>query len=53
MLLRHSLQLETEAVAIETAVKKVLSSGARTKDIAHGAAAIGTVEMTDRVLNAL
>lgn len=53
MLLRHSLQMETEASAIEASVKKVLASGARTKDIAHGAASIGTVEMTDRVLAAL
>ena len=53
MLLRHSLRLETEAAAIEAAVKKVLASGARTKDIAHGQPAIGTIEMTDRVLAAL
>ncbi|MGN6545299.1 MAG: 3-isopropylmalate dehydrogenase [Aureliella sp.] len=50
MLLRHSLKLEKEAQAIETAVKEVLASGARTRDIARGAAAIGTVEMTDRVI---
>ncbi len=53
MLLRHSLQMETEASAIEAAVKKVLASGARTKDIAHGGPSIGTIEMTDRVLAAL
>ncbi len=53
MLLRHSLQMDTEASAIEAAVKKVLASGARTKDIAHGGPAIGTIEMTDRVLSAL
>jgi 3-isopropylmalate dehydrogenase len=53
MLLRHSLQLETEAAAIETAVKQVLASGARTKDIARGQTAIGTKEMTDRVIAAL
>jgi 3-isopropylmalate dehydrogenase len=50
MLLRHSLKLDKEAEAIETAVKEVLASGARTRDIARGAAAIGTVEMTDRVI---
>ena len=50
MLLRHSLRLETEAQAIETAVKDVLASGARTRDIARGGASIGTVEMTDRVI---
>ncbi|MCC6511356.1 MAG: 3-isopropylmalate dehydrogenase, partial [Pirellulaceae bacterium] len=53
MLLRHSLALETEASAIEKAVQAVLASGARTKDIAHGGSAIGTVEMTDRVIQAL
>ncbi len=53
MLLRHSLKLETEAVAIETAVKKVLASGVRTKDIAHGKPSVGTIEMTDHVLAAL
>lgn len=53
MLLRHSLQLESEASAIESAVKQVLASGARTKDIARGGAAIGTEEMTDRVIAAL
>jgi 3-isopropylmalate dehydrogenase len=46
MLLRHSLKLETEAAAIEHAVEKVLSSGARTKDIARpGEAALSTQEM--------
>jgi 3-isopropylmalate dehydrogenase len=50
MLLRHSLGLESEAQAIEGAVKEVLASGARTRDIARGAAAIGTVEMADRVI---
>ena len=53
MLLRHSLHLEAEAVAIEMAVKRVLASGARTKDIASGGASIGTKEMTDRVISAL
>ncbi len=53
MLLRHSLGLEQEAAAIEEAVKKVLASGARTKDIAQGGPAIGTIEMTDRVLEFL
>jgi 3-isopropylmalate dehydrogenase len=53
MLLRHSLKLEAEAVAIENAVKQVLASGARTRDIAQGGASIGTVEMTDRVISAL
>lgn len=53
MLLRHSLKLETEASAIELAVKRVLASGARTKDIARGGPALQTREMTDRVLIAI
>lgn len=53
MLLRHSLKLESEAAAIEAAVKKVLASGARTKDIARGQTSISTQEMTDRVIAAL
>ncbi|MGN6134691.1 MAG: 3-isopropylmalate dehydrogenase, partial [Aureliella sp.] len=53
MLLRHSLQLEQEAAAVEAAVKQVLASGARTKDIAGGGPSIGTQEMADRVIAAL
>jgi 3-isopropylmalate dehydrogenase len=53
MLLRHSLGLDQEAAAIEAAVKQVLAAGHRTKDIARGAAAIGTRAMADRVLEAL
>ena len=54
MMLRHSLQLEQEAAAIETAVQKVLDSGLRTKDIApRGGASIGTVDMGQAVLTAL
>ena len=34
MLLRYSLQLETEATALEAAVEQVLADGARTADIA-------------------
>ncbi|MBT4866292.1 MAG: 3-isopropylmalate dehydrogenase [Planctomycetaceae bacterium] len=53
MLLRHSLQLEDEAVLIESAVDAVLESGARTADIAAGGPSIGTAEMGDRVIAAL
>lgn len=53
MMLRHSLQLESEAAAIESAVKSVLASGARTKDIAAGGPSIGTKDMTDRVIAAI
>jgi 3-isopropylmalate dehydrogenase len=42
LLLRHSLQLETEARAIESAVAKALDQGLRTADIAAGDEALGT-----------
>jgi 3-isopropylmalate dehydrogenase len=48
MLLRHSLRLETEAVAVESAVSRVLERGYRTLDIAGGSVAetlIGTRAM--------
>ena len=46
MLLRHSFQLEPEALAIESAVREVLGAGKRTRDLAaSGQAFIGTREM--------
>lgn len=53
MLLRHSLKLETEAQAIETAVSEVLNQGSRTKDIAAGGPSISTSAMGARVLEVL
>jgi 3-isopropylmalate dehydrogenase len=53
MLLRHSLKLEAEAAAIETAVDKVLNAGFRTKDIAYGKPHISTVEMGAKVCEML
>jgi 3-isopropylmalate dehydrogenase len=53
MLLRHSLQLETEALSVETAVDRVLKAGHRTRDIAEGGPSLGTVEMGTRVVEAL
>jgi 3-isopropylmalate dehydrogenase len=54
MMLRHSCDLETEAVAIETAVQRVLSAGHRTADLVpRGQPSIGTVEMTNHVIAAL
>lgn len=54
MLLRHSLHLESEAALIENAVRKVLAAGHRTADlVAKGAPSLGTVEITDRVLEQL
>ncbi|MBL7064504.1 MAG: 3-isopropylmalate dehydrogenase [Anaerolineae bacterium] len=46
MLLRHSLELEEEAQAIEYAVQAVLAEGYRTKDIREeGTTCVGTREM--------
>jgi len=54
MLLRHSLSLETEAQAIEAAVRKVLAAGHRTADLVRkGQSSIGTIAITDHVLAAL
>ena len=53
MLLRHSLGLEAEAVAIEQAVENVLNEGHRTPDIAAGGTSIGTEEMGSLVVAAL
>ena len=51
MLLRHSLGLEAEATAIETAVTGAIADGARTPDIvAPGAKALSTREVGDAIL---
>lgn len=50
MMLRYAFALETEAVAIENAVNAVLEDDFRTADIAHGGEALGTIEMTDKIL---
>lgn len=50
MMLRYAFALENEALAIENAVDQVLEAGFRTADIAHGEDALGTVEMTDKIL---
>jgi 3-isopropylmalate dehydrogenase len=50
MLLRHSFQLEQEAVCVEKAVSGVLSQGARTADLAKGTTAISTTEMGQKVV---
>ena len=54
LLLRHSLGLETEAVAVEKAVHAALASGLRTADIAsadvNGGKAVSTAEAGDAVL---
>lgn len=50
MLLRHSLDLNAEAEAVETAVERVLQTGHRTRDIAGEGTAVGTEEMGTLVL---
>lgn len=50
MMLRYAFALENEALAIENAVDAVLEAGFRTADIAHGEEALGTVEMTNKIL---
>jgi 3-isopropylmalate dehydrogenase len=50
MLLRHSFQLESEAVCIEAAVAEVLKEGSRTTDLARsGQTALSTSEMGRRI----
>ncbi|MGB1925456.1 MAG: 3-isopropylmalate dehydrogenase [Rubripirellula sp.] len=53
MLLRHSLDLNQEAEAVESAVSQVLMDGLRTADIARGADAIGTEAMGTAVIERL
>jgi 3-isopropylmalate dehydrogenase len=54
MMLRHTLGLEAEAAALESAVESALNSGARTDDIAEpGKPALGSAEFAERVRAAL
>ncbi len=53
MMLRHSLDLESEAELIEKAVEQVLDAGHRTADIARGTESISTSEMGQKVIEAL
>ncbi|MCH9695785.1 MAG: 3-isopropylmalate dehydrogenase [Gammaproteobacteria bacterium] len=54
LMLRHSLGLEDEAVAIESAIADAIASGARTADIAaDGDAKLSTTEMTDEILRCM
>ncbi len=53
MALRHSLGLETEAAAVETAVDVVLDAGLRTADIAAGGATVDTSTMGNAVVDAI
>ena len=50
MMLRYSFDLDQEADAVEAAVKKVLSQGARTADIwSEGCDKVSTTQMGDRI----
>jgi 3-isopropylmalate dehydrogenase len=54
LLLRHSLELATEAAAVESALAKAIGGGARTADIASaGEMAISTNEMTAEIIRCL
>ena len=50
MMLLHSFGLAKEHDAIVNAVDKVLNAGYRTADLAHGAPALSTEEITDKIL---
>lgn len=53
MALRHSLNLEAEAMMIESAVDAVLDDGLRTPDIAAGGPTVTTAQMGAAVVSAL
>ena len=53
MMLRYSFALGKEADAIENAVRKALSDGVRTKDIAAGGDYIGTAECGSEIIRRL
>jgi 3-isopropylmalate dehydrogenase len=53
LLLRDSLGLEREALAVEAAVASAIASGARTADLGGGANALSTRAMGDAVLERL
>jgi 3-isopropylmalate dehydrogenase len=50
LMLRFSFGLEAIAAKIEAAVRKAVTSGTRTGDIAFGGATVGTVAMADAVI---
>ena len=54
MLLRHSLGLETEALAVETAIARAITNGARTADIVtEGETTLSTADMTAEIIRCL
>jgi 3-isopropylmalate dehydrogenase len=50
LMLRYSFGLEQTAARIEAAVRKAVTSGTRTGDIAFGRHAVGTTAMADAVI---
>ena len=53
MMLLYSFGMTKESDAIIDAVDRVLLAGYRTADLAHGEAALGTVEITDKIIEAI
>ena len=53
MLLRHSLDLDAEARAVEEAVQKVLDNGLRTADLGGGRSSLSTTQMAHAVMAAI
>jgi 3-isopropylmalate dehydrogenase len=53
MLLRHSLDLDAEAQAVENAVQKVLDNGLRTADLSGGPNSLSTTQMAHAVMAAV
>jgi 3-isopropylmalate dehydrogenase len=56
LMLRHSLQMEDAAAAVESAMDRVLEQGLRTPDLASGQAeetTVGTAAMTQAVIDEL
>ena len=53
LMLRYSFGHEKTAARIEAAVKKAVTGGTRTGDIAFGKTAVGTRAMTDAILSHL
>ena len=53
MMLLYSFNLKEESDAIIKAVDKVLEAGYRTADLAHGGEALGTKEITDKIIECI
>jgi 3-isopropylmalate dehydrogenase len=53
LMLRYSFGLERAAARIESAVRKAVTGGARTADIAFGGESVSTREMADAIIRAL